>query len=158
MRRFLIFLTFGLLTVSIACSTKNDGAESLFERGVNALESAKFAEAKSIFSSIDSLYPTSLLGKLGLAYSLDMEKLDVDAANEYAKLLKDNDSYKPAIKALLELSLKTDRANFALAMAKKYSELSGANDTALALELEAMLKFGDYKEAEVILNKVSRPG
>jgi tetratricopeptide (TPR) repeat protein len=117
------------------------------------LEAAKFAEAKSIFGSIDSLYPTSLLGKLGSIYSLDLERLDIDAVNEYAKILKENKDYTPAIKALTELALKTGRINIAAAMAKKYNEVSGAKDTAIALELEAMLKFGNYKEAESILNR-----
>jgi tetratricopeptide (TPR) repeat protein len=152
MQRFLIFLTLGLLTVSIACSKKNDGAESIFQKGISALESAKFAEAKSIFGSIDSLYPASLLGKLGSIYALNLERFDVDAVNEYAKILKENEDYAPAIKALAELALKTGRINIAAAMAKKYSEIGGAKDTARALELETMLKLGNYKEAESILN------
>lgn len=144
-----------LMILVVSCSFFQKSEDQLFNAGLESLNTGNFYGAIELFEKIDSLYPDSPYGYYGRAIAYEKDRRPIDALNEYLRILRNNNDFKPGLKALIKLAARTDRPSLALNISSQYGKIEDDSLAVFALNAEMLLHIGEYQMAREKMAKVT---
>ncbi len=152
-KMYAIFSVLVLLMVS--CSFLQTSEDDLFNSGLESLKIGDYYGAIESFNKIDSTNPESPYGYYGRAIAKEKDRRDIDALNEYLRILTNNSDFAPGLKALVKLAAKTDHPSMALEFSSQYRQSEDDSLAVFALNAEMLLFIGEYQLAREEMAKLT---
>jgi len=148
-----IFLAFLSLLLIGSCGVSGGNDKQCFDSGLAALKEGDVDRARTLFNSIDSLFPESPYYLYGLGLLFEKERLIPDAANAYYRLIDSFPEFQPGLKSWALFSSKSGFDETALEAAYAFSKLEKDDAAAAAISASVLYNIGEYGRATELINK-----
>jgi tetratricopeptide (TPR) repeat protein len=136
-----------LIFLSISCSSPEESAFRLYEKGVQSINAGNSEGALEIFDSILEEYPEQPYGHFGKAVYYAKEGLIYKAMDACHKVSVEHPKFLPGLLLNSKLCLKINRPELSFYYITQYLNSGGDLSTGIALEVASLLQAGKVDDA-----------
>ncbi len=136
-----------LILLFISCSSPEESALRLFEKGVQAINASEPEKALDTFDSILEKYPEQPYGLFGKAVYYDKEGLIYKAMDACHKVIGEHTTFLPGLLLNSQLCLKINRPELTFFYITHFMNDGGDLATGIALEVASLLQAGKVDDA-----------